>query len=305
MIMDPKATKNQNKLSLSQAFFAILLSICIISGSAWLTLMYYQNMKDKQRSDPAYHIIALVQTSPDREGLKTSHLAEFLNLSIDQPRNLYSFNTHEEVKKLLNIPVIKEATIRKIHPGTLHVDYSLRKPIAYLKDYHNAAIDPSGTIFPFKPFYTPKNLPEIYLGEEEENGEPVAWGTTIHGKRKDLAFALFHDAPQYCDAYSCLCCIDVSQAFATSNGQRQIVLLLEDRFLKRIDNETVLCIYPRLLRLQDDNYRQQLGNYLNLRSYLRGKDATMPLTGSGTIKRAKATIVDLRLSELAFIAIEP
>lgn len=300
-----KKANNQKKLPLKHALLAILLSVFLISGSAWITFLYYQHIKDKQRSDPAYNIIALVQTSPDREGLKTSYLAEFLGLSIDRPRNLYSFNTHEEVKKLLKVPIIKEAKIQKIHPGTLHIDYSLRKPIAYLKDYSNAAIDASGTIFPFKPFYTPKNLTEIYLGESDANDQPVTWGTTLQGKRKDLAFALLHSTCQYCDTFSFLCCIDVSQAFAPSNGQRQIVLTIEDRILKRIDNQTVLCIYPRLLRLQNDNYKQQLGNYLILLPYLREKDKEAPLIGSGTIRRAKTTIVDLRLSELAFIATEP
>lgn len=304
----PKPTETsyfQKKLPLRQALLTILLATIAISGSAWLAFTYYKHIKDKQRSDPAYHIIAIVQTSLDREGLKTSYLAELLDLSIDKPRNLYSFNIQEGVKALLNVPVIKEASIRKIRPGTLHVDYTLRKPIAYLKDYSNAAIDASGTMFPFKPFYTPKNLPEIYLGDDQENHVPPIWGTTIKGERKNLAFELLACASQYCDRHSSLCCIDVSQAFAASDGQRQIVLILENRLLKKIGDHATICIYPHLLRLRQENYREQLGNYLVLRPLLRERSETADLTGSGNIKRAKATIVDLRLSELAFIAYEP
>src|SRR5690606_28774117 len=119
----------------------------------------------------------------------------------DHPKNLYSFNTEEAVQKLLHLPVIKEAKIRKIRPGTIHVDYALRKPIAYLADYSNTAIDASGTIFSFKPFYTPKKLPEIYLGEEEED-KPLVWGNIVEGERKELAFALYELSSQYCDGAS-------------------------------------------------------------------------------------------------------
>jgi len=291
------------KLPLKQALLTILLSVFFVSGTCFLILIYYQYIREKQRQDSAYEIVAVVQTSPDSEGLKTGYLAELLDLSIDYPRNLYSFNAEEAVQKMLQLPVVKEAKIRKIRPGTIHVDYVLRKPIAYVGDYTNTAIDATGTIFPFKPFYTPKKLPEIYFGEGQEDVLPT-WGTTVSGKRKELAFTLLDLASQYCDESSSLCCIDVSNAFALSDGQRQIAMVLEDRLIRVIDGQTILCIYPRILRLRQDNYKQQLGNYLILRSYLRELDRVSPLPGKGIIQKAKAVIIDLRLSELAFFAVE-
>lgn len=298
-----KSTLESKKLSLKQALFTILLSVCFISGSSFLALIYYQHIRDKQKTDSSYQIVAIVQTSPDAEGLKTGYLAELLDLSIDRPKNLYSFNSDEATQKLLSLPVIKNATIRKIRPGTIHVDYTLRRPIAYLADYSNTAIDITGKIFPFKPFYTPKKLPEIYLGEEEGTAA-FSWGEVVTGKRKELAFILLGLSTQYCDEFSSLSCIDVSNAFASSDGQRQIVMLLEDRLPRVVDGQTVLCIYPRILRLRPDNYKQQLGNYLILRSYLREQDRLSPPPAQGTVQKAKATIIDLRLSELAFFAVE-
>lgn len=300
---DPRhPLQNAKKLSIKQGLFWIFLSVCMISGSSLAAVIYYKYFKEKQRQDPAYQIVAIVQTSPDREGLKTGYLTELLELSIDRPRNLYAFDTQEAVQKLLQLPVIKEAKIRKIRPGTIHVDYVLRKPVAYVGDYTNTAIDAAGIVFPFKPFYTPKKLPEIYFGSDES--EIFKWGAVLSGKRKELAFALLALASQYCDECSFVVSIDVNHAFAPSDGERQIVLVLEDRLLRVADGKTILCTYPRILRLREDNYREQLGNYLVLRSYLRERDRASLLPGVGTMRQAKPVIIDLRLSELAFIASE-
>lgn len=279
------------------------LSVCLVSGTSLIVFTYYQHVRESQRQDPSNQIIAVVQTSPDREGLKTGYLAELLELSIDRPRNLYHYNTLEATQKLLRQPIIKEAKVRKIRPGTIHVDYVLRKPVAYVGDYTNTAVDAEGIFFPFKPFYTPKKLPEIYFGEEEDEGLP-SWGESISGKRKDLAFALLDLSSQYCDELSSVSCIDVSNAFAPSDGQRQIILVLEDRLLRVVDGQTILCIHPRILRLRPDNYLQQMGNYCRLRSCLRERDRALPLPGKGTIQQAKGVIVDMRLSELAFFHTE-
>lgn len=297
------SSNTKKKLSVKQALLSIGLSICLISGSSFFALMYYQNIREKQKLDPTYNMVAVVQTSSDNEGLKTAYLTELLELSIDRPRNLYGFDTREAVEKLLRLSVIKEAKVRKIRPGIIHVDYVLRKPIAYVGDYTNTAIDASGTLFPFKPFYTPKKLPEIYLGEEED--QLPLWGSVLSGKRKELVFDLLKLAPLYCSESSSLCSIDVSNAFALSHGQRQIVIVLEDRHVRVVNGQTILGIYPRIIRLRQDNYKQQLGNYLVLRSYLREHEQILPLPETGTIQQAKAVVIDLRLSELALFAIEP
>lgn len=285
----------KKKITVKQSLFTILLSIVIVTGTCGGLLVYYQQMQRGQLHDPAYQIVAVVQTSPDNEGLKTGYLTELLDLSVDYPSNLYEYNTKEAAQKLMGLPLIKEATVRKIRPGTIHVDYILRKPIAYIGDYTNTAIDSEGVVFPFKPFYTPKKLPEIYFGEDC----PV-WGSMLCGENKELAFKLLQFVPQYCDANSSLCSIDVTNAFASSDGQREIVIILEDRLIRVVEGKTILRVQPHLLRLRQENMLQQLGNYVVLRKYLREKEKNEPLAGDGTIRYAKAISIDLRLSELAF-----
>lgn len=289
----------KKKLTPKQALLTILLSIILVTGTCFSFFVYYRYMRNQQLQDPAYQIVAVVQTSPDREGLKTGYLTELLNLSIDRPSNLYEYNTQEAMEKLIRLPVIKDASVRKIRPGTIHVDYTLRKPIAYIGGCTNTAIDAEGKVFPFKPFYTPKKLPEIYLGSDIP-----AWGSLLNGESKDLAFKILELIPQFCDANAFLCCIDVSNAFASSDGQREIVLTLEDRLIRVIDGKTILRVQPHLLRLRENNLLQQLGNYVVLRKYLREREKTDLLAGEGTIRQAKTISMDLRLSELAFFVQE-
>jgi hypothetical protein len=291
-MIDPIPLKK--KLTAKQALLTILLSIVIVTGTCYGLLGYYRYIHNEQSHDPAYQIVAVVQTSPDNEGLKTGYLTELLDLSIDRPINLYKYNTQEAIEKLLKLPLIKEASVRKIRPGTIHVDYILRKPIAYIGDYTNTAIDIEGVVFPFKPFYTPKKLPEIYLGEDFS-----LWGLKLCGERKELAFKLLDLVPQYCDVNLSLCSIDVSNAFASSEGKREIVLVLEDRLIRVVNGKTILRVQPHLVRLRQENMLQQLGNYIVVRKYLRENEKMEPI-GEGTIRHAKAITIDLRLSELAF-----
>ena len=85
-------------------------------------------------------------------------------------------------------PLIKKASIKKIPPGTLYIEYQMRVPLAYLGDYTNTALDEEGYLFPFSPFFTPKKLPIIYLGLQQDDAQ---WGMTLkQDQRLQLAFDL-------------------------------------------------------------------------------------------------------------------
>src|ERR1700722_8295427 len=113
-------------------------------------------MQHKQNQDPTFFIQALAQASPDGELLKIGCLAELLDLSLDQPKSLLSFSCKAAEERLRKQPIFQEAALSKIKPRTLLVEYRLRRPIAFLGDYSNTALDDTGSLFPFHPFYTPK-----------------------------------------------------------------------------------------------------------------------------------------------------
>lgn len=270
-----------------KALSIIFLSTFCISGIGGLGVFYYSKVKAKWGKDPKYHIVALAQTTLMQEPLKTAYLEELLNLSFDQPSNLYLLNIQTVKELLLQSPLIKKAEVKKIFPGTLLVEYVARTPIAYLADYSNTALDADGVPIPFKPFFTPKNIPEIYLGLEVDD-ENKLWGQVIEDPRKTLSFDVLNWVyKNWGDKRLQVKRIDTSRAYSSSYGDRQIIMTCDDILEE--------CTVPLILRLHTQNYLEGLANFKALREYLLKHKK---------IKKdevVKPLIIDLRLSQLAFL----
>jgi hypothetical protein len=274
------------KLSLAQSLGWILFSTLLISGSVFVLLYYYKKQRVEGSIDSSERITAIVQTGPKKEALKTVYLAELMGISVDRPEPLFRFDVKRAEEKLLSSPVIKKASVKLLSSGTLYVDYTTREPQAWLYEYENTAIDEEGYLCPVYPFFSPKNLPEIYLGLPPFGQYPVlGWNIPLKGKEIELAFSLLKLIKETeAEELIKIKRIDVSNAFSESYGMREIVLICEDR----IGNVP----HTRLLRLSPKNYPQELGNYLKLREQLIEKERN-----SGPTEK----VIDLRLSKLAFI----
>lgn len=262
-----------------------MLSTLLVSGSVAGGLLYWHHHQQSRFSDPHYTLVAIVQSCRDKEPLQTNYLAELLGLSINQPTNLYRFNVQEAEEKLLKCPLIKSAKIKKIKPGMLYIDYSLRKPIAYVLDYSNTAIDADGVLIPFKPFNTPKKVPELILALQAG----LAWGENVSGEKISLAYDVMkqiseEELNQVCGLKR----IDVSKAFSQRCGEREIVLFFEDYSGAYSNAQTTtsqLCI----VRFSPQNWQKQLVNYKKLRQKMALEKQSLPC------------MVDMRISQLAFI----
>jgi len=276
-------SRNEAKIPPTRAFLWIFLWTLAISGSAWLGWFYYVHLRGSRSHDPQYNIEAIVQSHPQKEGLKTVYLAELLKLSLDNPTNLYDFDIEEGRRSLLGMPLIKEASIKRIRPGTLFIQYDVRVPIAFLGDYSNTALDDEGILFPFNPFFTPKRLPTLILGFEQVK---TGWGESLKDDPKmRLAFEVlkaFFDGSATTPFFTHR--IDVSKAFDDSEGQRQIVVSLKEQF------DAHLITYH--LRLHPDFYLEGVQHFLTLREHLIEKNL---------YHDSKELIIDLRLPHLAFL----
>ncbi len=295
-------TPNTNqRLSLIKALFYVLISTVGFSGSAYLVLWYYSHIRQVRMQNEAYNIKAIVQTGPEKEALKTIYLAEQLGLSVDHPTNLYAFNAATAEKKLLSNPVIKAASVKKVFPDTVYIDYTIRKPVAFLADFTNTAMDEEGILFPFQPFFTPKNFPEIFIGLSPDLATGTIWGRPLKGEKIQLAMDVLKHLQQCCPVSSTIKKIDVSRIDAASDGQRQIVVLMEDRQEREKEGKSVLYIYPRLLRLPAADYQAGLREFVVLRDYLLQKEAQKELDASQKVVKAPVTFIDLRIPQLAFV----
>ncbi|MCB1111989.1 MAG: hypothetical protein H7A37_03045 [Chlamydiales bacterium] len=289
----------KQKLSLRRALVWIALSTICTTGIGSTAFLYYSHHKEQRALDDHYYIVAVVQTGPDKEALPTSYLAELLDLSVDRPTNLYRFDVKKGVKKLLGSPLIKNATIQKVIPGTLYIDYALRTPVAFLGDYSNTAVDSEGYIIPFKPFFTPKRLPTLYVGANHVEGN---WNEHASGPEVDLALKLLHELSVEClEKGITLLSIDTSNAFSASYGQREIVVTLEDQVQKENLGQMTLCLWPTLLRLDTQHYQDGWKDYLLLRKQLQKSIKHLVHDGENPVVTLSTVVVNLRISDIAFI----
>lgn len=274
------------RLSKSAAWLKILSFVVAISGSAWLFYGIYFFFWSARADDARYKILAIVQTGPEKEALKTSFLAELLSLAIDRPVNLYQFDLRGGQEKLLRFPLIKEATLKRIPPGTLYIDYAIRRPVAYLRDLENTAIDEEGYLIPFKPFFSPKKLPSIEVGIKNEK---LKWGEKLSHPNGELALEIAKSIEELLAKTGLdLTSIDASKAHTASLGDEKVVVTLEEGMSSRSPGAAPLH-YTLILNVE--KVRENLSRFKRL---LHSKNELL----------SRSKVLDLRLDQLAFIAEE-
>lgn len=277
-----------------------------------LCISFYQDWRRERRSDPRYAITQILQTGPEREALPTNCLAELLSLSSDVTQNLYAFDLKKGEKALLECPLIVQAKLERSSPSTLAVNYEIRRPIALLADYQNVAVDAQGYLFPLHPFLSPKEMPEIYLGlppfEAEEDAmrrKGGRWGEPLSNREWLLALEILQtfDETPWKEGIS-VRRIDLSNAFASTLGRREIVLFTSEEVRLQRDGSILTFLFPKILRLPTRDYRNQLNNFFSLRATMQ-QDYARQLATFQQGATFAPRIIDLRLSHLAFVENRP
>lgn len=238
-----------------------LKSFFLVVFSLGCTALFYTMLShfDRQKA-PTSPIRYLAQTGPVKEGLKTDYLAQLLQLSKDCPQFLDAEEAQNILKKS---PLMKEVAVTLLSPETLYIDYTLRQPHFILSDARNVAIDETGHYIPLTPFYTPKKLPEVFLGLKKMPD----WHETVPKEKVQLVLELKAQCAQ-------IAMIDLSHMDAETLGKREMILAL--------DYEKGIKHY---LRLTLKGYKQELSRYFLIRDQLLSQSLT----------------VDLRVQGLAFL----
>lgn len=283
-------------LVIKRVFFGLIFIIVFV-----FLPFYLKTWKDKKKNDRKYNISLIIQTGPQKEALRSLYLEELLGLSIDKPTNIYLFDEKEAKRKLLLSPVIEKAVVKKIKPSAIYIDYKVREPVALLYDLKNVAIDKKGNIFPVSPFFTPKNLPEIYLGDTSYLEEMDFWQKPLLAENVLLALKLLKILTTQEIPFN-IKRIDVSNIFA-SYGKREIVVILEHTLNVSQNEKEVALVFPRIIRLSLKDYQQQLGNYFILHNKMVSdyKKQIVIKKETPSIIRFASKTIDLRISKLAFI----
>ena len=217
---------------------ALIIAIGLATATSYLFIKHQREGTERRLRDPKRQIRHIVTTGPEKSPLKATYLAELMGLSQDRPTPFDLFIPADAEKTLLASPLIKSAEVRKKAPDSVVVDYAIRHPIATLADFENTAIDSEGNLFPLKPFFSPKNLPEIITGTKTYTSPLYSESLTL--AQNLLTLLTVHNLHPTR--------IDTSSAFHPSLGRREIVLIVNSH----------------TLRLCTNNPEKQLGNYLEL-----------------------------------------
>lgn len=270
---------NQERFTIPQAILRIGLSVLFVSGTLWGAWGVYQAFLSSRAEDSKYRIRALVQTGPEREALKSSFLAELLQLSTDRNHNLYRFDLKAARERLLAFPLIKEAKLQRIPPQTLFIDYKIRKPIAFLVDRTNTAFDDEFTLIPVRPFFPPKRLAKIYWGFSAEDS--LAWGDRLDGPKTVLIQQLLNAFGENLNEWISL--IDLSSVFLDSWGQRKLVVTVERSLENGEKREKILILNPKEVEKGVLSYRA-LQRYELAEGPLESKVIDLRIPGKGILK---------------------
>ncbi len=233
------------KIPLKRAIGYVLLSVFVIWGSLILTWLLHRSLLEERQQNSSYNIVALVQTCPQKEALQNWQLAELLQLSRDEPQNLFTFDTKVATAALLACPVVKKATCRRQPPGIVHIDYKVREPCALLANTSNVALDSERFCFPLRPYFTPKILPELYVGEVD-----VSYGASLDSKEATLAFSVLDYVKKGLPVSCRIIRIDTHNAYAKSAGIQEVVVVLEQS-----DKTRYIRFDPRTFKESFDCYK--------------------------------------------------
>lgn len=230
-------------LPIRTALIWIWGSTIVLSGGVVLALSLKQKWNSEVRTNPKFAIHSIIQKCSSVESLSTDYLAECLGISTDRSYTLFEHSANYLTTVLESSPLIKSAKVSKILPSTLHIEYSLRQPVAILQDYQNTVIDDEGVLFPLQPFRTPKLLPEITLGDQSE-------------QKMQLALELlssFKNYPLPRPSLKSLARIDVSRAHTPQLSHREIILVFNS------DSDKLV-----FLRLPSNAWRRALKQFFKL-----------------------------------------
>jgi hypothetical protein len=252
---------------------------------------------EKKGPVPESDVIAyLIQTGTQKEALLSDYLAECLDLSIDRPTPFSSFDPDLASLRLKQSPLIADAAVKKMKPNIAYIEYRVRKPKVRCLDFFNAAIDAEGILFPIHPFFSPKKMTDLYLGEKGvERKGGVFFGSSLQGPVLELAFSVCDFFEQRAKDLFFVERIDVSESGSPSLGRREIVVILENELSAQDSPDRKVSRH--FLRLTTKRFREEIENYLRLRPKLLESERGEP----EPFGACQDKVVDLRLSRMAFI----
>lgn len=258
----------EKKFPLPKAIAYVLLSVVVVWGTLFVSWWYHDYTMSERTKDKAFTIQGIVSSCPGPDFLSSKQLATLLGLATKEPQNLYLFDPHNAERIFKGFPAIKTSSISRLRPNAVFIRYELRKPFVQLVEFENTALDSDGYPFPLFPVYSPKRLPEVYLGLAQ-----ISWNEPIATEEFRVACELLHYLEEVLPKTVRVTRIDTHNIKSPSRGRQEIVVVLDKYYL----------------RLHATDYKKNIKQFLALLPTLK------------TMNENKQQIIDLRLSGFALV----
>lgn len=149
----------------SYSLYKAILRVIVVSGVLWGALFaawwWKKWQHEKRIHDPRWTVRKIAARPLTSDTLPHCVLAEVLHLHTSSQVSLFAVQPKQVASSLLKCPAIESARSWRLLPGTLGIEYALRKPIAHIAGVHNVVIDRTKHVFWETPFYAPKRLPSL------------------------------------------------------------------------------------------------------------------------------------------------
>lgn len=286
--------------------FAALCTILVLLVIT-MRFMLHRSLQKRISKDPNFRICQLIEIPEGPTSLRSGTIEELLGL-VNADENLFAFDLQRAEDKLLSHPLIESARLWRSPPSAITVSYRVRRPFAELCEWPELLIDKSGHLFPYRPHFTPKQLPKLSLGlPKNPDSAPQQILSSqakgiLRGKRVELGLKVLYFLTAYFeDEGTQIKLVDVSLAFDKDLGRRGINLVLEDRIF--LEGKPLVC--RRHLRMSSERWRAQLQRYRSLLLSLAGEELRIAqsMESQQILTASKRVVeeIDLRLSQIAHL----
>lgn len=154
-----------------------LFVLCSCFGT-FLLFFVFQAIKKAQNKK--YQIERIFLKGENGDFLTGDLVSEMLDLSISEPLSFFSFDVKQREEELKKIGIFRKIRLEKKRPDCLVVLYELYEPIALVLDQNNTLLNIEGKVMPYRPYFSPKKLVKVILGEN------LPWGEKIGEERWEL-----------------------------------------------------------------------------------------------------------------------
>ena len=225
------------KVPQQRTLFHEVMTIIAISSCFWGALfgaLWWHSRRQQQRQgDERFTIKRLASRSMTQDRLPLSVLSELLDVSAKNPCSLFAIQPEIARRRLLGCPAVEQASVWRLLPGTLGVEYALRSPVAAIAGLKNIGVDRCGTVFFLFPFYAPKHLPSLVVPLPKARTLSEVQRAFRLSKEAPIGLQLLEKVQRVVGSYNIAVeSLDVTRLREHSVFRREVVVVLSSLFAK-------------------------------------------------------------------------